>query len=138
VYANGVEVGSATVGKDGRWSVTTSQLPVGVVNFTAVQTDTTNQVSPETGAYRVVVDIQGPTKPSYSVTDDVGPSKGAITAGATTDDATPTFAGTGATPGDTMTLREGNKVLGTATVGEMALGASPRQKRWEKAHVPWA
>ena len=118
LFADGKKVGETTVQNNGSWSITTSQLAEGEVDLTAKQVDTIGQTSPETGAYSVVVDITAPGTPAFDVKDNVGGFKGDIKSGDTTDDATPTFEGKGATPGDTITVREGNTVLGTATVDE--------------------
>jgi large repetitive protein len=118
VYADGVEVGSATINDGGQWSVVTTALADGGRNITARIFDGANPVGAETGAYRVQVDTTAPNTPTFTVTDNVGPTQGTISPSptASTDDATPTFSGTGATPGDTITLRDGPTVIGTAVV----------------------
>jgi len=50
-----------------------------------------------------------------NVLDDVGPKQGVVAPGASTDDATPTLAGTGV-PGHVVTVLDGETVLGSATV----------------------
>ncbi|MGR3911680.1 Ig-like domain-containing protein, partial [Burkholderia sp. SR8] len=49
-----------------------------------------------------------------SVTDDVGSIAGLLTTGATTDDTTPTLAGT-AEAGSTVSIYDGTTLLGTTT-----------------------
>ena len=53
----------------------------------------------------------------WGADDNVGPKKGAIADHGATDDARPSFAGSGAEPGTSVTLYESGMVLGTATVG---------------------
>ena len=50
-----------------------------------------------------------------SVIDNVGPKTGPLKSGDATDDTTPTFNGSG-TPGNTVIIKDGDKVIGTTTV----------------------
>lgn len=58
-----------------------------------------------------------PHAPTISaVTDDVGAIQGPLNNGDTTDDNQPTFSGSGAVPGDTITLYDGETAVGSAVV----------------------
>ncbi|MEB2546043.1 Ig-like domain-containing protein, partial [Burkholderia cenocepacia] len=60
-------------------------------------------------------DTTAPAAPIVvSVTDDVGSIVGLLTTGATTDDTTPTLAGT-AEAGSTVSVYDGTTLLGTTT-----------------------
>ncbi|UVH56699.1 Ig-like domain-containing protein [Variovorax paradoxus] len=118
VRADGVPVGSASVAANGTWSVTTSPLGGdGLKNLSAVAVDGAGQTSPATGAYPIVLDTTAPATPGVVVaTDDQGAVTGPIVAGGSTDDASPTFGGSGATAGDTVRVYDGATLLGSATV----------------------
>ncbi|RUR67473.1 BapA prefix-like domain-containing protein [Variovorax guangxiensis] len=117
VYADGVAVGSTSVASNGTWSVTTSPLSGdGVKNLSAQAVDGAGQASPRTGLYPVVLDTTAPATPDTAVaSDDQGPVQGAIAAGATTDDTTPTFSGGGLKAGDTVRLYDGGALIGSFT-----------------------
>ena len=117
VYADGVAVGSTSVASNGTWSVTTSPLSGdGVKNLSAQAVDGAGQASPRTGLYPVVLDTTAPATPDTAVAfDDQGPVQGAIAAGATTDDTTPTFSGSGLKAGDTVRLYDGGALIGSFT-----------------------
>ncbi|WP_426391353.1 Ig-like domain-containing protein [Variovorax sp. R-27] len=118
VRADGVPVGSASVAVNGTWSMTTSPLSGdGVKNLSAVAVDGAGQTSPATGAYPIVLDTTAPATPGVvGATDDQGAVTGPIVAGGTTDDASPTFGGSGAQAGDTARVYDGATLLGSATV----------------------
>ncbi|MGB3127663.1 MAG: Ig-like domain-containing protein [Pseudomonas sp.] len=62
-------------------------------------------------------DLLMPTVPKLDdVEDNVGDKTGKIENGDTTDDTTPTFSGTG-TPGNTVIIKDGDKVIGEVVVG---------------------
>ncbi|RZJ62604.1 MAG: hypothetical protein EON49_01730, partial [Acidovorax sp.] len=117
LYADGVEVGSTTVAPNGTWSVTSNALTGdGTKLLTAKAIDGAGQSSAETGAYAIVLDTTGPAKPSApTATDDQGAVQGTVANGSTTDDATPTFSGSG-TPGDTVKVYNNGTLLGSAVV----------------------
>nr|WP_282448042.1 Ig-like domain-containing protein [Pseudomonas fragi] len=62
-----------------------------------------------------------------SVTDDIGSKTGPLKSGDATDDTTPTFNGSG-TPGNTILIKDGDKVIGTTTVNESG--------KWEFTPTP--
>ncbi len=57
-----------------------------------------------------------PTPQLDDVEDNVGDKTGPIENGGSTDDTTPTFSGTG-TPGSTIVIKDGDKAIGEAVVG---------------------
>ena len=115
VYSNGEKVGE-TVVKDGKWSVTLSDLGAdGEKKITAVAENAAGQRSPSTGEYPIVLDTVAPEKPSFTAEDDVGEQTGPINSGDTTDDRTPTFEGTG-DAGDTIKLYDNGDLIGETTV----------------------
>ncbi|MGV0962253.1 MAG: Ig-like domain-containing protein, partial [Limnohabitans sp.] len=118
VYEGSKDVGSATVDSKGLWTLETSSLGAdGTKNLTAKAIDSVGQVSPTTGIFNVVLDTTAPAAPATSAaSDDVGAVKGPIASGSTTDDAQPTFSGTG-TPGDIIKIYDGANVIGSTTVG---------------------
>ncbi|MBK5414741.1 Ig-like domain-containing protein, partial [Pseudomonas sp. TH31] len=61
---------------------------------------------------------EGPETPSLDdVNDNVGDKTGRIENGGVTDDSTPTFSGEG-TPGNTIIISDGDKVIGEVVVGD--------------------
>ncbi|MGJ7583106.1 Ig-like domain-containing protein, partial [Variovorax sp. RHLX14] len=118
VRANDTDVGSTSVAANGTWSVTTSPLSGdGVKNLSAVAVDGAGRSSPETGSYPIMLDTTPPATPGVVVaTDDQGAVTGPIVAGGSTDDASPTFGGSGAKAGDTVRVYDGATLLGSATV----------------------
>jgi large repetitive protein len=135
--ANGSPVGSAVVGADGRWSVTPNNpLATGTQTFTAVATLGGVSSAP-TGGYPVVIDTTPPTAPAApTITDDQGAQTGPVTGGQSTDDATPTFSGTGATPGDLITVYANGQPVASAVVdGSGNWSATPTEPLRDGAHA---
>lgn len=118
LYDNGVFLGTTTV-VDGTWTFTPQNaLGGGEHIFTVTATDVAGNVSPLSPSFTINIDIEAPTKPVIgAVTDDVDAFTGALNPGDTTNDTLPTFSGTG-NEGDTITLYNGDTVLGTVVVGE--------------------
>ncbi len=89
-------LGTTTADASGNWTFTpTTALTDGSHSLTATATDATGNVSTASSAFTLTVDTDAPATPVIStVTDDVAPVTGAITAGGSTNDATPTLAGT--------------------------------------------
>ncbi|MGV0960374.1 MAG: Ig-like domain-containing protein, partial [Limnohabitans sp.] len=118
IYDGSTVIGSATVGTDGKYSVTpAAPLAEGAHNITATQTNPVGTESAKSPATAFTVDTTPPAKPATSAaTDDVGTIVGPIAAGSTTDDTQPTFSGTG-TAGDVIKVYDGSTVIGSATVG---------------------
>ena len=116
VYANGVLVGTATVGSNGHWSAPlTADLAENLNNITATTTNAAGNVSPETGVYPIIVDTTAPAATDETLTDDVGPIVGEIHNDDTTDDNTPTVSGT-AEPDTTVIIYDKGTEIGRAPV----------------------
>ncbi|WP_241189367.1 Ig-like domain-containing protein [Pseudomonas chlororaphis] len=118
VFVNGAVVGSVVVDASGNWSLTTADLGAdGVKNITAQASDAAGQLSPMTGEYSVTLDTQAPTQPVRVVaTDDQGAQVGPIAQNGVTDDAIPTFSGSGAESGALVKLYDNGVVIGSTTV----------------------
>ena len=107
-------LGSTTVGTGGTWSYTTPPLSDGDHSLTSTVTDAAGNTGPASTPVAVTVDTQPPAAASdVQLTNEEGT---AIPAGGSTSDTTPTLSGS-AEPGSTVTITDGNTVVGTATVG---------------------
>ena len=127
VYDDGVLLGSTTVGTDGQWSFSlplTATLPQVIKladGLHKISANAVNQIgveSTKTGDYPFTVDTSAPEAPTLIATDDVasgGSTTGVIGKDATTDDAQPTYSGTGEA-GAVIQVFAGKVSLGTATV----------------------
>ena len=120
LYVDGVAVGTGVVAADGSWSVEPgTALAEGDYELTVTYTDAAGNESDPSDVFDLTVDTTAPDAPEESsmvVTDDVGPVQGELSSGDTTDDATPTFSGTGGTEGDTVTLYADGVAVGTGVV----------------------
>ncbi|NAW23518.1 hypothetical protein FGF82_23620, partial [Salmonella sp. gx-f9] len=89
-------LGTTTADASGNWAFTpTTALTDGSHSLTATVTDATGNVSPASSVFALTVDTAAPATPVIgTVTDNVAPVTGAITAGGSTNDATPTLTGT--------------------------------------------
>ncbi|WP_158780705.1 BapA/Bap/LapF family large adhesin [Pantoea sp. BAV 3049] len=104
-------IGEATVGDDGSWSFTPDQ-PLADGEH-AITIDGTNADGNSTSdTVNIVVDTEATTP---VLTDDAG---NVIEDGGTTSGNTPTFGGDGMEPGSTVTISDGDKVIGEVTVGD--------------------
>jgi len=117
IFNNGTEIGSTTVLAGGTWNFTpTIPLPDGTYTLRVNATDTAGNVSANSSVYTFTVDTAGPAAPVLStVIDDVGPVTGTLSTGNSTNDARPTFNGTGETGSTVHILVDGAEV-GTALV----------------------
>ena len=127
VYDDGVLLGSTTVGTDGQWSFSlplSAPLPQVIKladGLHKISANAVNQIgveSTKTGDYPFTVDTSAPDAPTLIATDDVasgGSTTGVIGKDATTDDAQPTYSGTGEA-GAVIQVFAGKVLLGTATV----------------------
>ncbi|TQS86900.1 type I secretion C-terminal target domain-containing protein [Limnobaculum zhutongyuii] len=108
------EIGRATVGDDGKWSMepTTPLLP-GSNELTAVEIDPAGNATAPSATYTITLDVSKPTAPVIvNVLDDVGPITGALQKGDVTDDNKPTINGT-AEAGYTVRIYDGATLLGS-------------------------
>ncbi|MDB0530037.1 Ig-like domain-containing protein, partial [Ralstonia solanacearum] len=89
-------LGTTTADASGNWTFTPSTaLTDGSHSLTATATDAAGNVGTASSAFTLTVDTDTPPTPVIgTVTDDVAPVTGAITAGGSTNDATPTLTGT--------------------------------------------
>ncbi|MDN7452300.1 Ig-like domain-containing protein [Burkholderia cenocepacia] len=119
VSIDGKEVGTATADEDGRWTFRPeTALADGEHAISAVAESAAGNLSAPTGDYTIVVDTVAPAaSKDESLQDDVGDTTGAIANGSTTDDSTPTLSGH-AEPGATVTIHDGDKVIGSTTVND--------------------
>ncbi|WP_315809274.1 Ig-like domain-containing protein [Pseudomonas sp. C9-3] len=111
------ELGRATVGADGTWSLQPgTPLIAGLNELTAVEMDAAGNKTAPSSAYDITLDASKPLPPVInSVLDDVGPIQGLLQKGAVTDDNQPTFSGS-AEPGSTVKLYDGGKLIGSGLV----------------------
>lgn len=116
IFSDGHLLGSAVVGSNGTWSFSiTSPLSEGAHSFTAIAFNIKGH-SIESTHFNLTVDTVAPDAPQLTgVNDDVGSIVGNLQNGSVTDDAKPVFSGKGEV-GDTITVRDGQTVLGTTTV----------------------
>uniref|UniRef100_UPI0037BE9C30 Ig-like domain-containing protein n=1 Tax=Ideonella sp. TaxID=1929293 RepID=UPI0037BE9C30 len=118
VYDGETLLGETQANASGQWSFTPSTpLPDGPHDFVAVSLNAAGVPSEPSNTFRVVVDTVAPdAPPSLLISDDVGRVQGSLQSGDSTDDNTPTFSGSGANPGDTITVLDGGQPVGTAVV----------------------
>ncbi|WP_324709988.1 Ig-like domain-containing protein [Pseudomonas citronellolis] len=123
---NGEKIGEVQADENGNWTFTPEQpLAEGEHGFTVEALDAGGNRSGQSPAWNLVIDTTAPEQPGIDgegpgiseVIDDVGTIQGPIEKGATTDDATPTFNGTGE-PGDTIIVRDGEQEIGRVVVDE--------------------
>ena len=116
IFNGSVLIGNATAGANGQWSFTPgTALPEGTYNFHAIATDTASNPS-DSGTITIIIDTTPPAAAGgLQLSSDNGSALTAIPAGSSTNDNTPVLSGT-AEPGSTVTVRDGNNVLGSTTV----------------------
>lgn len=117
IMNNGTQIGLATVDGSGNWSFTPSTpLGDGSYSLRAYATDVAGNASANSSVFAFTVDTSGPGVPVVtSVIDDVGPATGTLATGNSTNDARPTFNGTGEVGSTIHVIVDGNEV-GTAVV----------------------
>ncbi|WP_445177494.1 Ig-like domain-containing protein [Pseudomonas sp. McL0111] len=122
IFANGEKIGEAPVGADGTWSFTPSPLDDDSYSFTVVAVDAAGNRGLPSDPFVFTIDTNVPGTPGENgaggigqVIDDAGNE---IPAGSSTNDTTPTFTGSGQTPGSTVKLRDNGVVIGEAIVDE--------------------
>ena len=115
VYDGGVSIGTTTVNNSGNWSFTPQNaLNDGPHTFTVRATDAAGNQGAPSASYPITVDTGLPGAPVIvSVTDDVGGTTTLIS-GQTTNDNTPTLAGT-TEANSVVTIRDNGTVIGTTT-----------------------
>ncbi|MDQ0022222.1 Ig-like domain-containing protein, partial [[Curtobacterium] plantarum] len=133
IYDNGQLIGSAAVGVDGKWSWTPEQdmADGSSHDLTVAAVDVAGNEGPQVSGtdddgWSFTVDTTAPdtdafTDSSITLTDDVGPVRGEIADGATTDDARPTYSGSVSTAGIaqgvvSVNIYDSGKLIGSAAV----------------------
>lgn len=117
IMNNGTQLGTTTVDGNGNWSFTpTTPLDDGSYSLRAYATDAAGNASANSSVFAFTVDTAGPGVPVVtSVIDDVAPITGTLTSGNSTNDARPTFNGTGDVGSTVHVIVDGNEI-GTAVV----------------------
>ncbi|WP_248700195.1 Ig-like domain-containing protein, partial [Tatumella ptyseos] len=113
ILDNGKAIGTATAGSDGSWSSTLHALTDGSHSITTTVTDAAGNTSQPSAAITVTV---GPATPAPAGDISLTDSAGDNLSGKTSNDATPILKGTAAA-GDTVTILDNGKTIGTATAG---------------------
>lgn len=118
IYANGQEIGSTTVDSSGNWHFAiTSALADGENHFTAIATNVKGESS-ESARFTLTIDTLSPDAPRVElIADNTGLLTGPLQNNDRTDEAKPLFSGQGEA-GNTITIKEGSTVIGSATVDE--------------------
>ncbi len=112
--ANGNVVGRGQTNGNGEFTVDLGTPYTNGETLTVTPTDGAGNTGPGTPV--TAVDTTPPQAPILdSVTDDVGSVTGTLASGQTTDDARPTFSGSGE-PGSTITIYDNDVAIGTAQV----------------------
>lgn len=118
IYIDDVINGSVTVAANGSWSYTPSgNLSDGSRTIYYTSTDAAGNESAKSPSVNVMIDTTKPATPSTVVvaTDDNAPILGNISSGGISNDAQPTFSGTG-NAGEIITLLNNGITLGSVTV----------------------
>lgn len=117
IMNNGTQIGTAIVDGSGNWSFTpTTPLVDGSYALLVYATDVAGNASANSSVFTFTVDTAGPVVPVVtSVIDDIAPVTGTLTSGNTTNDARPTFNGTGDVGSTVHVIVDGNEI-GTAVV----------------------
>ncbi|EAO5260602.1 BapA prefix-like domain-containing protein [Salmonella enterica] len=118
IYANGQEIGSTTVDTSGNWHFAiTNALADGENHFTAIATNVKGESS-ESARFTLTIDTLSPDAPRVELmADNTGLLTGPLQNNDRTDEAKPLFSGQGEA-GNTITIKEGSTVIGSATVDE--------------------
>ncbi|MFL7889265.1 BapA/Bap/LapF family large adhesin [Enterobacter pseudoroggenkampii] len=117
IMNNGTQIGTATVDGGGNWSFTpAAPLGDGSYALRVYATDAAGNASANSSVFAFTVDTAAPGVPVVtSVIDDVAPVTGTLTSGNTTNDARPTFNGTGDVGATVHVIVDGSEI-GTAVV----------------------
>ncbi len=129
-------LGTGTVAANGTWSITpNAPLSEGSHDLSVTMTDAAGNESGASSALTLVVDTTAPDAPSAPVLDSVSDS--GTQGDNTTNDTQPAITGSGATPGDTVTLydTDSTTVLGIGTVaGDGTWSITPNASLSEGSH----
>ncbi|MBV7540297.1 Ig-like domain-containing protein [Acidovorax sp. sic0104] len=121
VYDGSSLLGRVMVQANGTWSFALAQpLSAGAHAITATATDPAGNTSAPSDPLNLVVDFSAPqpgSEGTLTLLDDVGAIKGEVARGSVTDDARPTFKGSGASADVAkVNVYDGAVLLGSATV----------------------
>ncbi|WP_052696984.1 Ig-like domain-containing protein [Pantoea sp. SM3] len=117
VYDGTTLLGSTVVGSNGTWTFTSPTLPDGSHSLTVTATDAAGNTSAASDPITFTVDTTAPEAVSdLSVGNNAGSVVIPITNGGATNDTTPVLSGRGEV-GSIITIRDGDTVLGSVTVG---------------------
>ncbi|KNC17650.1 hypothetical protein AC790_01395 [Pantoea sp. RIT-PI-b] len=117
IYDGNTLIGSVTAGADGSWSFTTPTLTDGQHSLSVTATDAAGNTSAASNPVGFTVDTVAPDAVAgLTVVNNSGSTAQPITNGGATNDTTPQLSGT-AEAGSIITIRDGNTVLGSVTVG---------------------
>ncbi|WP_165469183.1 Ig-like domain-containing protein [Enterobacter hormaechei] len=120
IYDQNGLLGEVTAKADGTWSFSpVAKLPEGEHRFHVTATDRAGNTSAASDDFVLNLDYTAPDASKVSITDvvdDFGSVTGSVTSGGKTDDNAPLIKGTGAEAGNTITVYNGDKVIGTAKV----------------------
>ncbi|MBD2091003.1 DUF4347 domain-containing protein [Microcoleus sp. FACHB-1515] len=131
-------VGAATIDASGNWSVTTSALTEGVRRIWSTFRDRAGNQSTRSPEVEVTLDLTTPTPPAAP--DLIADSDtGRSSTDNITNDATPTFTGTGGAIGDTVKLytadSSGNRIeIGSSTVSSSGWTVTASSTLTERIH----
>uniref|UniRef100_UPI000AB7EF3E Ig-like domain-containing protein n=1 Tax=Pseudomonas fluorescens TaxID=294 RepID=UPI000AB7EF3E len=114
VIDDGVEIGTAVVGDDGRWEFTPDPaLTEGSHDIVVVIRDPAGNESEPSDPHTIIVDTTAPIAPTLDfVVDDQGAVTGNLVSGQITDDARPDLSGT-AEPGSLVTIYDNGVPIGS-------------------------
>ncbi|WP_427305979.1 Ig-like domain-containing protein [Cupriavidus sp. H39] len=106
----------------GAWTFTpTSPLPDGAVSLTVTATDAAGNTSAPSTAFTLTLDATPPAIPAITGATEDNPVSSPLASGDSTNDSTPTLAGT-ADAGSTISIYNGATLIGT-TVADATTGA---------------
>lgn len=119
IYDNNELIGTAQVDADGRWTFTPEPaLEAGSHSLTSVVTDAAGNSGPASTAIDFTIDLTTPPAAgSVELISDNGTANQPITSGGATNDTTPVLSGIAA-EGSTVTILDGDTVLGTVLVDD--------------------
>ncbi|KMV67105.1 hypothetical protein AI28_24075, partial [bacteria symbiont BFo1 of Frankliniella occidentalis] len=125
-------IGSSIVGPDGSWSVPVVVVGDGDHNLSASFTDPAGNESAKSAPIAVDLDTTAPGAPAAgSLTDGNAQD---LSAGGLTNSPEMNMSGSGGTAGDTVTLYDGDTLIGSATVGADGSWTIPAELAGDRTH----
>ncbi|KYP88609.1 hypothetical protein WB91_16800, partial [bacteria symbiont BFo1 of Frankliniella occidentalis] len=132
LYDGDTLIGSATVGADGSWSIPAEISGDGIHNLSTSYTDRAGNEGAKSTPIAVDLDTTAPDAPAAaSLTDGNGLD---LSAGGLTNSPEMNMSGSGGTAGDTVTLYDGDTLIGSATVGADGSWTIPAELAGDRAH----